>query len=52
MKQRCELVCVIPTCFSKHSLDDCEGLGDGALSHTHPSNRYNPAGRELDSLSK
>lgn len=40
------------TCFSKHSLADSEGLGEGDLSHTHPSNRYNPEGRELDSLSK
>lgn len=41
-----------PTCFSKHSFADSDGLGDGDRSHTQPSNRYNPEGRELDSLSK
>lgn len=40
------------TCFSRHSFADSEGFGDGALSHTQPSNRYSPEGRELESLSK
>lgn len=52
----CVCVCIcahaLHTCFSKHSLADCEGFGEGALSHMHPSNRYNPEGRELDSFSK
>lgn len=40
------------TCFSRHSFAERDGLGDGALSHTHPSNRYSPEGRELESFSK
>lgn len=40
------------TCFSKHSLAERDGFGDGARSHAHPSNRYSPEGRELESFSK
>lgn len=46
--------CAAPllTCFSKHSFADRGGFGDGARSHTQPSNRYSPEGRELESFSK